>query len=196
MLVGVVLGGSVKQVQAAYFDREKLAHALATHFHLNESEVTSFLADFQYHPDSYQTTAAASTKPSPTPATKAGQTKVENKVSYQYDEYTDKYYTAGTIVDVQHRNNLKFIEEQLNNEVRAGRMTVALKKAILDKLAELMNKAPSTAEFLKMSFLEQRGEINKFKNEMNAWMKENGMTLAQLRAITGKGNKFLMGIYY
>lgn len=184
IVVGVMLGSVVRPAQAAFFDRDKLAHALAARFALDERAVSDFLAEFQYHP-------VVSPTPVPTPAP-----IVVSGVTYKYDQYTDVYYAADKVVGVQHRNHLKFIGEQLQKEVARGAMTQVTSRKILDKLAELMNKAPSTEKFLSMNFVAQQVEINKFKQEMDAWMKAQGMTLAQLRAITGKGNKFLMGIYY
>lgn len=174
LVVGVGIGSLTRSVQAAYYDRDQLARALADHFRLNEAEVAAFLAAFQYNP------AASSTALG----------------GYKYDQYTDQYYPALEVVEVQHRKHLEFIGKALEKEVARGEMTAVVKRQILDKLTQMMNKAPSTEKYLSMNLSQQRAEINKFKAEMDSWLKERGMTLAQLRAITGKGNKFLMGIYY
>lgn len=194
---------------AAFFDRDKLAHALAIRFNLNEGEVTKFLADFQYDPDLSATPTATPTLiPTPTPAatptpvptvlvaTKVAQPSiVKEGITYKYDSYTDKYYQAKRIVSIQRQNNLDFIEERLDNEVKGGRMTRELESRILEKLVEMMEKAPSSEEFAGMSFVAQNSAISRFKKEMDGWMKGQGMTLVELREMMGKGNKFLMGIY-
>ena len=186
IMIGVMLGATVGPVQAAFFDRDKLAQALSTRFNLNESEVAAFLADFQYHPD-------ATPVPTATPAPSA---IVRSGVEYQYDDYTDNYYPTTKIVSIQHQNQLDFIAGKLSTAVTSGKMTAALKRKILSKLAAMMDKNPSSAEFVKLDLAAQNAAIATFKKEMDAWLQAQGMTLAQLRDMTGKGNKFLMGIYF
>lgn len=53
----------------------------------------------------------------------------------------------------------------------------------------------SSAQFAQMSTREQNAAITTFRKTMDAWLHGQGMTLADLRDWTGKGNKFLMGIY-
>lgn len=195
----LVLVLTAKPVFAAFFDREKLASAIAWKFGLDQKQVSEFLADFQYNPEKYATreqVQAVSATSGPSVRSDAAVKKTEKGVVYEFDEYTDQYYPVEKIVDIQHRNNLKFVEEKLQAEVARGAITSALKKEIMDKLAQMMKGAPSTSEFLQMNYFQQRARINEFRREMDDWMKTRGMTLAQLRAITGKGNKFLMGIYY
>lgn len=191
MAVGVMLGGVVRPAVAAFFDRDKLAHALAVRFNLNEQEASNFLADFQYNPDGVVSTST----PTPTPTATPVPPIVKEGITYKYDDYTDKYYPARRIVGVQRQNNLDFIEGELDVEANNGRMTQKLENKILDKLVEQMEASPSSEEFEQMRLLTQRSAIAKFKKEMDGWLREQGMTLAELREITGKGNKFLMGIY-
>lgn len=194
----VLMVATASRVEAAFFDRDKLAHALATRFNLNEKEVSEFLANFQYHPDDYSTnsspktnqTPVATAQPTPTPAS-----YTSNGVVYQYDDGTDQYYKASEIVDVQHKTNLDFIENKLDSQVKLGKLTLANEHKILAKLAELMDKSPSSKEFAQMSVRDQQVAIAQFKTEMDGWMRGIGMNMAQLRDMTGKGNKYLMGIY-
>lgn len=195
VIMVVMVGPLVGKAAAAFFDRDKLARALAVRFNLNEREVASFLADFQYHPDDYPTATTTST-PTPTPTpTPSPALVVKNGIEYQYDDGTDEYYPAAKIVNIQHRNHLSFIEEKLDAQVEEGRLTRRVEREILSKLAEMMAKSPSSQEFRRMGIAAQRAAIAKFKNEMDAWMRKRGMTLAQLSEMTGKGNKYLMGIY-
>jgi len=207
LVAGFGLGHGVQQVQAAFYDRDKLARALARYFQLDERKVGEFLADFQYHPEKYATetnprpTPSPTVSPTPTPSSRvsqsdAGHRKQENGATYEFDEYTDEYYWDNKIEDVQDRNNLKFVQTELAREVREGRLTRQMQREILDKLEQMMKQSPSTGEFLEMNYFEQRASINKFKKEMDAWMKSRDMTMGELREMTGKGNKFLMGIYY
>jgi hypothetical protein len=183
--VGVLLGTSTRSVYAAFFDRDKLAHALALRFHLNEQEVSNFLAAFQYNPD--QIVAPAAT-PTPIPVT-------QNGVTYQYDSYTDRYFVGTDLASVQRQNNLAFVATALQTRVNQGKMTPELRRKIINKLAVVMEESPSSAQFSQMSTREQNAAITSFRKTMDAWLRGLGMTLADLRDWTGKGNKFLMGIY-
>lgn len=199
VFVGVMFATS-STVQAVFYDRDKLGRAIANYFHLDEKAVKEFLADYQYNPEKYDNevvvaSSNVSTNGTST-TTSAGKTEMKSGVLYEYDEYSDKYYPASKIVSVQHQQCLDFIQAELNKEIARGVMTADLRNDILDKLAEMMKKSPKTSEFVKMTYKEQRASIGSFKREMDGWMKSRGMTLAQLRAITGKGNKYLMGIYY
>jgi hypothetical protein len=189
---GVALGcftfASAGRVQAAFFDRDKLAQALSVRFHLNVQEVSNFLADFQYNPDMIVAPAATAT-PTATPRS------TTTPVTYQYDAYTDRYFPGSDGASVQRRSNLAFIAEKLTARVAAGKMTATLKQKILNKLAVMMDASPSSAEFAAMSTAAQNRVITSFRKEMDAWLRTQGMTLAELREITSKGNKFLMGIY-
>ena len=74
-------------------------------------------------------------------------------------------------------------------------MTPELRRKIINKLAVVMEESPSSAQFAQMSTREQNAAITTFRKTMDAWLRGQGMTLADLRDWTGKGNKFLMGIY-
>lgn len=204
IVVGMILALSAKQTYAAFFDRDKLAQALANRFNLNEREVAAFLADFQYNPEQ---NIVASPTPTPTPVptltpvpsstpTPTPASIVINEVGYVYDDGTDQYYPATSVVDIQHKNHLDFIAGKLTNAVDEGEITKTQKKIVLDKLAQMMKKSPSSQEFKEMGYFEQRSKIATFKKEMQSWLKSQGMTLSQLSEITGKGNKYLMGIYF
>lgn len=184
LVITTVIGLATDKVQAAFFDRDKLAQALAVRFKLNEKEVATFLAEFQY--------PTATTTPAPTPVP---QTVVKENIKYEYDDGADKYVPATKLVNFQHNNHLDFIEGKLDLAVTKGRLSTAMENKILVKLAEMMGKSPSSTEFEKMELGEQRSEIASFKTEMERWLKGQDMTLGELRAMTGKGNKYLMGIY-
>ena len=179
--------GLTRPVAAAFFDRDKLAHALALRFHLNEQEVSNFLADFQYNPDQIVAPASTST-PTPSPVT-------QNGVTYQYDSYSDRYFVGTDVASVQRQNNLTFVATVLQARVNQGKMTPELRRKIINKLAVVMEESPSSAQFSQMSTREQNAAIATFRKTMDTWLRGLGLTLADLRDWTGKGNKFLMGIY-
>lgn len=190
MMVGLLFGGSISHVEAAFYDRDKLGQALAVRFGLNDKDVAAFLADFQYNPEKYLSSAST-----PVSTAKPSATQIVNGVLYKYDDGSDKFYKSSQLVSVQHQNHLDFIEKKLDVAVKAKKLTQGKENKILDKLAEMMSKSPSSEEFEKMKVLTQQAEINKFKTEMDKWMKNQDMTLGELRSLTGKGNKYLMGIY-
>ncbi len=201
----ILLSMSVKHASAAFFDRDKLAHAIALRFNLDEKEVASFLADFQYKPDTIVLSPAKtpnpSIAPSPTPLltpspTLSPQSIVKDGVVYQYDDGSDAFYPAVQVKNVQHQNHLNFIEQQLELEVKSGRISSAFKRELINELAKMMEKSPSSQEFKNMSLSAQRSAISKFRIEMDDWIKGKEITIAELGEITGKGSKYLMGIYF
>lgn len=192
--IGVFIGASVDTVHAAFFDRDKLAQALAIRFNLDVKDVTAFLADFQYNPNQIASTPSTpKSTPSPTPSPAP---YVSDGVAYQYDYGTDQYYPSSQLVSVQHRTHLDFIADRLGSEVTAGRMSAKLKTEIMDKLAEEMKKSPTTTEFLALDTRSRRVKLNQFGKTMDAWLKAKGTSLSALKNITGKGNQYLMGIYF
>lgn len=207
MLVGIVIGASVSPVEAAFFDRDKLAHAIAIHFHLNEQEVGNFLADFQYNPDKDYTVAIATATPTPTPKPTPTATNntnnsnsqpdsiVINNTTYEYDDSSDSYIPSSTIVSTQHQEHLDFIKAKLDPDVKSGKISSNLETKILDHLAIMMQGAPSSTEFAKMNLISQRIEVNKFKKELSAWLTNQGTSFSYLSNATGKGAQYMMGIY-
>ncbi len=226
IITSAIIGSLIfaPQAIAAVFDRDKLAHALALRFNLNEKEVTYFLADFQYEPDktlslleqrtsvnsqNTQPVAAAAPAisnptsiPSPTPAsittnapTTNQNTIVINGQNYAYDSYTDAYYLSSNISSIQHQNHLKFIEQKIDQEVLAGRINPDQKIVLMTKLAEMMKKSPSSDAFSKMSTKERNSALKQYKREMSDFLERRGMSLEELQRITGKGAQYLMGIY-
>ncbi len=198
--IGVFIGASVESVEAAFFDRDKLAQALSARFNLNVKEVSDFLADFQYNP-SQIVNATPTPQPTPTPAptlapTPSPASYVQGGVTYSYDDGTDQYYPSTDLVALQHKTHLDFIGARLDTEVASGRLSTTLKKDILHKLSDEMNSSPSTAEFLKLDSRSRRVKLNQFGKTMDAWLKVRGYSLKALRDATGKGNQYLMGIYF
>ena len=198
--IGVLIGASVDSVEAAFFDRDKLAQALSARFNLNVNEVSDFLADFQYNPNKVISTKPTP-QPTPTPAPTLDPTPrpasyVQGGVTYSYDDGTDQYYPSTDLVALQHNTHLDFIGTRLDTEVASGRLSTTLKKDILHKLSDEMNSSPSTAEFLKLDARSRRVKLNQFGKTMDSWLKTRGYSLKALRDATGKGNQYLMGIYF
>lgn len=198
--IGVLIGASVDSVEAAFFDRDKLAQALSARFNLNVNEVSDFLADFQYNPNKVISTKPTP-QPTPTPAPTLDPTPrpasyVQGGVTYSYDDGTDQYYPSTDLVALQHNTHLDFIGTRLDTEVASGRLSTTLKKDILHKLSDEMNSSPSTAEFLKLDARSRRIKLNQFGKTMDSWLKTRGYSLKALRDATGKGNQYLMGIYF
>lgn len=200
--IGVLIGASVESVEAAFFDRDKLAQALSARFNLHVNEVSDFLADFQYNPNKVVSTTptpqptstpepSLAPTPSPSPAS-----YVQGGVTYSYDDGTDQYYPSTNLVALQHKTHLDFIGARLDNEVDNGRLSTTLKKDILHKLSDEMNSSPSTAEFLSLDARSRRVKLNQFGKTMDAWLKTRGYSLKALRDATGKGDQYLMGIYF
>jgi hypothetical protein len=207
LMVGTMFGVSTSRVEAAFYDRDKLGKALSVRFGLNERDIAAFLADFQYNPELKPTstptpistptpTPRPTVTPTPTPSATPVPAQVVNGVTYMYNDGTDKYYRASRLVSVQHQNHLDFIETKLDAAVEVKKLSLEAENIILDKLAEMMEKSPSSEEFRGMKLAAQRSAIANFKTEMDKWMRDRDMTLAQLRSMTGKGNKYLMGIYF
>lgn len=98
-------------------------------------------------------------------------------------------YNRDTRVD-----HLMFIEDKLEIAVNRRKITNAQKRAIMSKIEALMRRGPNTGDYKNMPKSELNKRITEWKQEMTEWAKDNGLTLSKIRSITGKGNKYLMGV--
>jgi len=157
-------------------DRDKFIHDLAVVFDISEEQVRIFLGLYKA---TEQGTVAT---PTPTPTPTLTPTPTPTPVPQRYN--------IGST-----QGKLSFIRDHMDSAVVAGWLTRSQENAVMDKLEAMMQTAPTSSEFVAMSTKEQRTAINQWKKDMDAWCRTQGLTLAQLRDWTGKGNKFLMGIY-
>jgi hypothetical protein len=117
----------------------------------------------------------------------------ENDVRNFIDDYyaDKKEEKTGTNQQTDH---IQFIDAKLSQGVEDGWLTKVQKKDVIAKLKEMMGKSPSSASFANMSEDQQTDTINTWKKEMRTWAREHNLTLDAIRNLTGKGNKYLMGI--
>lgn len=161
-----------------------VASCLSEHYHLDETETRNFLtdhyADFRDHVDnsaSVTVNRGGSTARSYASVTVNGDSNVS--------------------ITERHRHHLDFINDKLTDAVEDGDLSWFQKTAIMVKLRELMDREPGgSAAYRAMDTTELNNRIAGWKEKMDAWMQEQGMRLSDLRLMTGKGNKYLMGIEY
>lgn len=91
-------------------------------------------------------------------------------------------------------DHLAFINARLTAGVADGSLTRGQKRAIMAKLQDSMDQGPSPAAYRRMSAQERQEQINQWKQSMNQWSSSRGVPLAEIRRLTGKGNKYLMGM--
>jgi hypothetical protein len=91
-------------------------------------------------------------------------------------------------------DHLTFIDIRLTNAVNKGKLTEVQKDKIIAKLKEKMATGSSAEQYVKMTNRQRQTSINQWRIEMEQWGKENGISLSKIRNITGKGNKYLMGM--
>lgn len=94
----------------------------------------------------------------------------------------------------QDKDHLAFIEGKLEKGVKDGWINTNQKKAVVSKLKEMMKSTPSSQEFSRLDKSEQQSAINEWKRSMSKWAIKQNLTLDMIRNLTGKGNKYLMGI--
>lgn len=161
---------------AAYIitDEEQFVRKLSEFFNLSVAEVYAFMG--VYVATQPTPTPTMTPTPTPTPTPKA----VTNLPKHNIETTQGK---------------LGFIKDKFDEAVDNGQMTKGQKDAAMTKIKVMMRTTPSSDAFVSMSKYEQQVAINQWKKEMDSWAKTQGTTLAKLREVTGKGNKFLMGIY-
>lgn len=116
--------------------------------------------------------------------------------SSEQTEIHAKKRTFDDVYDNSKKVKLEFIDDKLCDAVDRGRLTREQRDAALEKIRGMMDTTPTAAEYQDMDGRVRRQAINRWKRDMDDWARDHGMTLAQLRELTGKGNKYLMGIYY
>lgn len=114
-----------------------------------------------------------------------------NEVEYflnNYDNNDDKQ------ADYTFQEHLDFIDSKLTAGVTDGWLTNKQKTAILAKLKSKMEAGPTPDQYVNMGESDLNDRIVSWRKEMSRWMREQGTTLDLVRNLTGKGNKYLMGI--
>lgn len=112
----------------------------------------------------------------------------------EVDTFLREYYGHRDYSRSTHRDHLSFIDSKLAEGVQDRWLTQTQKDQLMEKLREKMESGPRPEEYRKMSDSELRTRINAWQKEMRAWTRERGYTLDMIKNITGKGNKYLMGV--
>lgn len=88
------------------------------------------------------------------------------------------------------------LEQKLTAAVTADKITEAQKNAILNKLNEMHEGKPDRESFGHMTEAERRAAMEQKRAEMEAWAKDNGLTIDILQDLGGFGGKghFVMKI--
>ncbi len=100
------------------------------------------------------------------------------------------------VENVEHVEHLDFVAAKLQLAVEDGSITMKQKNKILVSFRRLMKSQPTSTAFVAMSAAKKQQTINRWKNQASSALKGSGVTLEQVRDITGKGNKYLMGIQF
>lgn len=175
--------------------KDDLAGRLAKRFNLNELEVREFLSQFylgefeevnvvRYAPRSVTTTRTVT------------KTVTSSPVAVQQTAAASARVTVSEGDKGMYTRHIEFVDDKLEEGVRDNWFTDRQREMIVAKLREKMDAGPSSHEYRGMSDEELQSRINTWKREMRRWSSENGFTLDRIRNVTGKGNKYLMGIEF
>ncbi len=78
------------------------------------------------------------------------------------------------------------LEQKLSQDVKDGKITAKQKDAILKKMDELQNEMKNKIETFKaLTPQERRQAMQKQRTDLEAWAKQNGLDLRQLRFMFG-----------
>jgi len=87
----------------------------------------------------------------------------------------------------------QMMEDKLTQAVKDGKLTEAQKQAILKKHQEMKANHQSLKNLTPE---ERREKMQSHKQEMEAWAKENGLTLETFHEVMGKGPGFKMKMHF
>jgi type I site-specific restriction-modification system R (restriction) subunit len=92
-----------------------------------------------------------------------------------------------------HQKMLTNLEERLTQAVKDGKINDTQKQAILKKFSEMNDKRYDFEKYKDMTQEERRSEMEKKRTEMEAWAKENGLTLETLHDLMRHGKRMFGG---
>ncbi len=85
--------------------------------------------------------------------------------------------------EAQHK---AMLDQKLSQDVKDGKITAKQKDAILKKMDEMQNEMKNKMETFKALTPEERRQaMEKQRTDLQAWAKENGLDLSQLRFLFG-----------
>lgn len=86
----------------------------------------------------------------------------------------------------QHQAQMKAeLETKLTQAVKDGKINEAQKTAILNKFADMKADKIDPGQFKNMTKEQRKAEMDQKKADMEAWAKENGLTIEVLHSLMG-----------